>query len=384
MRFRKVRDLTGRTHTGEFGIGGTDLGIVVTMPNGELLCVFGDTFEQDTVGGPGWRSPVGLVGYLDEDRVIQWTRASGNNPDYAQKFWGYYQGGVEFSTVLPSDAVVVGNTIYLHVMVNKGLGNVVWTEIWRSVDNARSWQHLYKIDHREDAGHAQLWTWDYSPEENYIYAYTTGFQRNKGLVMRRIRADQIHRKESWEKWGWNGSAWGWRDFTSVIYDAQKFGEMSLRRMREGLWVLVNFNSTGYRIDARVMTHPTANLHTTPIHTIVDGGAWGREDHQGGRVAQLYGAYTVPGSEVGVTDGFDIVISQWNTGTNWPYKSMQFRGSVPDLGGRVVDRTEVVRPTEPADPEEIVDPDSPGEEAPSVPVVQETLLVRVFKYLFGIR
>ena len=56
---RWLADLTGTlTSSGQFGVGGTDLGIPVRQPNGQIAYIFGDTFDQDMAGGPGWRSPV--------------------------------------------------------------------------------------------------------------------------------------------------------------------------------------------------------------------------------------------------------------------------------------------------------------------------------------
>ena len=49
--------------------------------------------------------------------------------------------------------------------------------------------------------------------------------------------------------------------------------------------------------------------------------WEDEDHAAGRVAQLYGGYVIPGS---TWADLHLVVSQWNTRTNWPYKSMHFR------------------------------------------------------------
>ena len=42
----KIADLTGPGHTDAYGVGGTDLGIVTTAPDGRLLAVFGDTFDR--------------------------------------------------------------------------------------------------------------------------------------------------------------------------------------------------------------------------------------------------------------------------------------------------------------------------------------------------
>jgi hypothetical protein len=49
----KIKDLTVPSHTDRFGIGGTDQGVTVAAPDGRLVAVFGDTFDNAGVGGPG-------------------------------------------------------------------------------------------------------------------------------------------------------------------------------------------------------------------------------------------------------------------------------------------------------------------------------------------
>ena len=58
---------------------------------------------------------------------------------------------------------------------------------------------------------------------------------------------------------------------------------------------------------------------------LQGCGWDNEDHAGGQVAQLYGGYIVPGSTI---DDLHLVVSQWNTDRNWPYRAMQFAGPAP--------------------------------------------------------
>ena len=163
-----------------------------------------------------------------------------------------------------------------------------------------------------------------------MYALTTGFQRNRGLVLQRVRADRLTDLAAWDGWGWDGATWDWgRTPTEVLTGA--FGEMSLRRVPDAFgrewWLLVVFDAGNYRIDAYLLDHPTANLYAAPRATLVHGCGWDDEDHAVGRVAQLYGGYTVPGSTLA---DLDVVVSQWNTGTNWPYRSMQFHADVGAL------------------------------------------------------
>jgi D-arabinan endo alpha-(1,5)-arabinofuranosidase len=70
---------------------------------------------------------------------VTWSGAVGG--DAAQQLWYYEHNNPTFSTVLPSDVITIGGTMYLHAMVNQGLGNVVCTEIRRSDDSGATWQH---------------------------------------------------------------------------------------------------------------------------------------------------------------------------------------------------------------------------------------------------
>lgn len=117
----------------------------MTAPNGKLVSVFGDTFSGAKVDAGDWRSPVILIGTGDAARRIRYERAAGADPDYARQLWHYIHRDPAtrrvrrpISTVIPSDLLRVDQTLYLHAMVNRGLGNVVWTEIWRSDDGPDS------------------------------------------------------------------------------------------------------------------------------------------------------------------------------------------------------------------------------------------------------
>jgi hypothetical protein len=68
------------------------------------------------------------------------------------------------------------------------------------------------------------------------------------------------------------------------------------------------------------------LFNTQRQTLVHGTSWDTEDHAKGWVAQLYGGYLVPGSTL---EDLHLVVSQWNTTTNWPYRAMQFHANIAD-------------------------------------------------------
>lgn len=329
-RTRKIKDLTGPGHTTKFHMEATDLGVCTRTPSGRILAIFGDTFRFAAVGSEDWRSPVGLFSdtkNLDEGLV--WHEAAGGDSGYAKQLWDYQHDNGEFSTVLPSDVITIGDTIYLHAMVNKGLHNVVWTELHKSTDDGRTWSHgLGRIPANWRNGLAQLWTMCQGPD-GWIYVMSTSFRRSDPVILQRVRPEHIEDHTKYEGWGFKpGTGWAWGNEPTPVLEkvssAEKFGEMSLRYI-QGQYVLVTFDVSsngGYDIDVRVFENITDNLYYAKKTTPIKGATWGMEGDD--KVAQLYGPSIIPGSRL--DGGFHIVVSQWNTGAanGWPYRSMQFK------------------------------------------------------------
>ncbi|WP_152360979.1 DUF4185 domain-containing protein [Microlunatus speluncae] len=318
LTVNKVKDLTGPGLTTEWEMEATDLGIPVSTPDGRTLYVFGDTFEH-TIGDANWRSPVGL--YSTTTNLaggVTWSGAVGGAT--ARQFWDYPHNNPEFSTVLPSDVIKIGNRIYLHAMVNKGLGNVIRCEIWYSDDSGNTWiDSGARIPGNWLGGMAQLVGWGLG-NDDYVYIYSTGFQRDKPIILHRVRTANLTNYQAWEPWGYAGSAWNWGNPPTPILDG-RFGEMSFRPLG-GKWILTWFNEGDYRIEGLIADTPTSNLHTAKRATFLHGTSWGNEDDT--HVAQLYGGYVIPGSTL---DDLHLAVSQWNTtpgANNWPYRVMQFR------------------------------------------------------------
>ena len=312
----KIADLTGPGITTRFRMEATDLGIPVRTPDGRLLFVFGDTFEGACVGCGWWRSPVALWSNTTNlNDGVTWSGAVGG--EAAQQLWWYEHDNPVFSTVLPSDVIRLDNTLYLHVMVNKGLGNVVWTEIWRSDDSGATWQHTgAKWPPDLHGGMFQLLSWG-EGNDGYVYVYSTGFQRDKPIILHRVRREFITDLSAYEPWGYRDGVWAWGNPPTPILEG-RFGELCLRPL-DGKWVLTWFNAGDYRIDGIMMDYPTSNLYTAHRRTLIWGGQWGHEDDA--HVAQLYGGYIIPGSTL---DDLHLSVSQWNTTQGWPYRVMQHR------------------------------------------------------------
>ena len=312
---RKIRDLTGPgTSAKQWGVGGTDLGIPVRQPNGQIAYIFGDTFENDGVGGPGWRSPVLLrsaPGGLAAG--IEFTGAAGGA--YAKQILDYEHNELH-STWLPTDAITIGDRMYLHYMVNKGLGNVVWSEIAYSDDNGENWiSSGTSWAGDEDLSLRQLWTWERGGD-GYVYTLSTSFTRDRGIILYRVPEEQLLEKAAYEPWGFADGAWAWGNPATEVLTG-KFGELCLRRV-EDKWVLSWFNAGDYDITIKVFDSPTSNLYRATTYKPIKGGAWGFEDDT--TVAQLYGGYIHPDSTL---HELHLIVSQWNTELDWPYRAMQF-------------------------------------------------------------
>ncbi|MCW2517060.1 MAG: putative secreted protein [Mycobacterium sp.] len=336
----KLADLTGPGISDRWGVTATDLGATVLAPNGKLVAVFGDTFSGNRVGDGTWRSPVVLIGTGDARSPVAWECAGGPNPEFAEQLWSYVhdttgprwtQGGI--STVLPSDLLRVGDSLYLHAMVNRGFPEVIWTEIWRSDDCGVSWQHMgekAKFPADLHGGLAQCWSWDYDPDDDWVYVASTSFKRDKGIILRRVRPAGIGDRSEYSGWGFAAGRWAWdSEPTPITPGGETWGELSFRRLAKGTWILGGFVSSKYALGYRVVTGPTANMYEAPIQMPVTGSAWNAEDHAASRVAQLYGGYVLPGSRLDVRGGVGLVVSQWNTTSGWPYRAMQFTSTLQD-------------------------------------------------------
>lgn len=320
---RKIKDLTGPgTSAKQYGVGGTDLGIPVRQPNGKIAYIFGDSFEQDTVGGPGWRSPLLLrsdPGKLDGG--ITFNGAAGGG--YAKQILAYQHNTNGYTTWLPTDVITVGNRMYLHYMVNAGLGNVVWSQIAYSDDNGENWNNGGpRWEGNENGNLRQLWTM-VDGDDGYVYALSTSFKRADPVILHRVPREKILDKGAYEPWGFKDGQWGWGNPATVVLTG-KFGEMCLRKV-ENKFVLAWFNAGDYDITIKVFDSPTSNLYEAKTLKPIRGGDWGAENDT--TVAQLYGGYIHPDSTL---HELHLVVSQWNTDKetdgfkkNWPYRAMQF-------------------------------------------------------------
>jgi len=343
-----VRDITGPGITSRFGLEGTDLGIPFELPNGSGMYLFGDTFNGPQPGSPGWRSPVGLrsqTGFTQGTNLsggIVWDNAAGGarakelTENYHQTNIAHGpDGSYRFSeyTVIPSDAVTINGTSYMFTSSVHDWNSKWWStnfcfvsvcrdpfgETWRRSDTF--WPNNGQGDLRQQI------TLDRGGN-GWVYAVGSAFSRNiNGMLLMRVPEGNIMDKSRWQEWGWRQEdGWKWRaPYQGTPFLPDACGETSLRKI-EGTWVLSYFDPSRYA----VVTRYTKNIEGvwTQPKVQVYGGAWGPGD--GGRgtppgtVAQLYGGFIHPRSRL---NALTIIVSQWRNPGGWPYRAMQFTGSI---------------------------------------------------------
>lgn len=319
----KIADLTGNDNTIKFGVNGTDLGIPVVTPGGRKLYVFGDSYEgpKPTPEDANWRSPIGLYSSTtDLPSGLVFDAAVGGQ--VARQFWDYQHNNGEFSTVLPSDVITIGDTMYLQVMVHAELGNVLRSEIWSSKDEGETWQDTQaRWAGDVHGGRMQQLTWALG-EDEMVYVFSSKWDRTLGFILHRVHKDAIADTNAYEWWGWDSGSnrWDWGIATPGEVWTRPTGEMCLRRL-EGSWVMTWFNATqgAESIDALVFDSPTDDLTRAHHAQLIHNTPWGQEDDS--HVAQLYGGYIIPGSTI---NDLHLVVSQWKTDDHSVYRSMQHR------------------------------------------------------------
>lgn len=313
LKITKVADLTGPEITGRFGVHWADLGIPARCPDGRTLYVFGDTFGP--AWGENWRSPTAL--WSRTRHLNSGVRFSGTPGGHWAKQLIPYEHGDDISTIIPSDVITLGRTMYLHAVVNQGFGNVIWSGIWTSRDNGATWHDSgARFPAEAYDKRWQLATWDRGPD-GWIYVYTSEFLRESSMILHRVRPEHITNPDAYQPWGFDGRRWRWGvDPVPVTDDI--IGEASLRRLGHK-WLLTWFDAPNYRIAAQVLDHPTQNLRTTKKITLLHGTDWDSQDVD--HVAQLYGSYIIPGSRL---HDAHMTVSQWNTSDNSVYHVMQYR------------------------------------------------------------
>lgn len=318
---KRLNTVTGPGITTWCQMESADLGALRRDPaSGKIACLIGDNFRYRYLKGE-WRSP--SIVLLDDDHKVV---ALPDGSSWVKQLWPYPHNNPEFSTVLPTDFIKLGDWWYVHVMVTKGLGNEIWTEIQRSKDLI-TWEHTgVKFPTNMHQGRFVMWTFELW-KDGFIYVYSTGgLARNKPIIMHRIPADKFPDANAFEPWGWTPDrGWQWGNPPTPIIHGE-YGELSLRRVG-GRLLLSCFDKGAYAIVVRAVDSPTDNWHEAPVISAVRGcpNMLMQRLDPNNLLHQLYGGYISPMSALPTVK---IAASQWVTNDNDPYCIIMFESEMP--------------------------------------------------------
>ncbi|MCT1412341.1 DUF4185 domain-containing protein [Corynebacterium sanguinis] len=303
-------DILGPGISDLVGFRSGDLGIMAPLDNGTFALIFGDSFRETGLRGE-WMSPVGVVAQL-VNGIIEIIRPL-NAGDKVEQLLDYPH--VDGLTLIPSDMINIDGTLYMQGMWNRGIGNVLHTEIWKSTDNGRTWASLGTTPTTYLSGMGDLISWERG-QDGYIYVVSSSFKRDHPVYLSRFMLDNIADRSAWEVF--NPATGSWSTSGAPILSGVQAGEMNLRFI-DGHWVLAMFNEQTLQIEVRVSDTLAQNWNSVPVAVVARHGSWTNEQTPL-NFSQPYGAYIVPGSTLA---NMDIVISQWNTSNNSRYNSTQF-------------------------------------------------------------
>lgn len=297
------------------GIGAGDLGTMTPLNGDEFAMIFGDSFRGRKFGEGDWISPVGVVARMKNGQIEILRPLNGRRDAYG--LINYFREEGDNLTLIPSDVININGTLYMQGMWNRGIGNVLDTQFWKSTDEGKTWKSIGRTPNHYLNGLGQLISWEKGPD-GYIYAVMSGFQREHPVYLARFTEAQIGDQPSWELFDPDTGKWGNEAGAILFGDHVKAGEMNLRYI-DNHWVFVMFNEATLAIEVRISDKLPQSWNDVPVATIAKNGYWDLQQTPM-NFSQPYGGYIVPGSTIA---NLDVVISQWNTNTNERYMSTQF-------------------------------------------------------------
>ncbi|MFN8492704.1 MAG: DUF4185 domain-containing protein [Caldilineaceae bacterium] len=319
-----------------WNVGGTDLGIPYVLENGSIGYLFGDTFSGPWPGGPDWRAPVMLRSNVDpqSNDIVFDSAARVLGDGFAPAIMHNEQDansehafGSEFS-VIPNDGIGFPE--------NRGQ-IVSYQSIWKwSGPNGSSWSTNYSGLAYSNNGNDftrselkwpnnpnnddpfQMWSMQRDPD-GYIYIFSVRAGRQKGpMMLQRVHWDHMMDIQYYQGWGWNGCDWGWgRPCTGILCGV--FGEPSVKRLRDGIWVMSYLDVTqpgGGSIVTRTAARPDAPWSFPKTQV-----TWAQQP-------VLYGGFIHPRSTA-APDDLHLMVSRWikdTHGNTTAYDVSHWRGS----------------------------------------------------------
>ena len=321
------------------GLGSGDLGIPYARFDGGYGYVFGDSWTGpgqtgDYMGSPvlltqktfdpSGKTPIGFDGPPVARQLLDYAHRTDN---------GY---GYEVSRI-PNDAIEIGGRTWMQCTVVRdwnpppGDDGAACSLLLYSDDHGQSWNYGLRWLGDDFDRRSPYMKWSFAGYDSthlYIVASRWGRVNRDGPILVRCHVDDILNQapENYENWTFTGGQWSWQPggvpACPIFPGMGAIGELSCKRIADR-WVMAYFDCDHYCICTR--TAPAIDtVWMRPKPQI-----WGQRPWWMFGVAeypQLYGGYIHPGSPA--PDSITLLVSQWNTNSNRPYRVMQFDGIDP--------------------------------------------------------
>lgn len=294
-----------------YDVGGTDLGIMWEMGNGDIGIFFGDTFGRDFTpspnGGPNggnWRANVLAFSNdtdLNDGLSFSGMAMQGVSTTTAREivYSPHITNGTGSHTAIPTAAIHANGAEYVHYMDIRRWGEAGrwetnFSELYTSADNGLNWVVCPQVRFAASSNFAQA---AYAKKDGYVYMIGTPSGRFGNAYLARFREADILNKDQYEYW--NGSrGWVKNDESAALPIFQgPVGEISLA-----------YNTKHQRWIAAYLNEHRAEIVLREAKTIT--GFWSEEkqivssqDYPG-----LYGAFIHPLKNDG--DDLYFLMSMW--------------------------------------------------------------------------
>lgn len=333
------------------GIRAADLGEVITLPNGKKVAIFGDSYGNPAVGGPGnpHYPSVAVPVTFDKNGKPHFgppltgtnlnsglpNESPGPNTLFPLPKEALAAGA---NNALPAGSVTIGNDTYMMVVgtnTNEGLNPKGGSWLVKVTnDPAGGWQPVagsyepWKPNGDPGPGHAPVGTNSSSPptqisgyqgNDGKVYIAADAFDRSQGVSMYRVDPADITDRSAWQPYNPADNTWGpaGQPATATITPpGQNWGEISFREV-DGKPVLSGTNFHSGDGDTNV---PAVEVHVGDIPTtVVSPGVpptvvMSNEANSPNFVPAPYGGYILPGSTL---DNLSLFGSQWFQPNNGP-------------------------------------------------------------------
>lgn len=302
------------------GIGATDLGEVVQLPDGRYVAIFGDSFTGDAAydglhypsaavpvtfdeqGRPTFGTPMTLPKELGGALFPPPKQALGTNTLPAGSI--QMRDGTSYMMVAGTrDLKPTGGSWMVEVNNNPELG-------WSPIDGT----------YRAPQVGIPSQISGYEAADGNVYIAADSFDRSQGVTMYRVAADSVTDRSAWQPW--TGDSWGTAGQPAApVSGGLTFGELSMREVN-GQTVLSGFNASNGpgAVEVRVGSDPTQIFGTTSATVLMQQS----DPAAANFVPQNYGGYILPGSTL---ENLRVFGSQWNTTTNVPYNVQEIIANV---------------------------------------------------------